>query len=1003
METILANAGTKTRRATLHGREYLVAPATMIVPGVLPGSKGPLLYPADEVSRDPHVWNYIPLVLGHPTVNGEQVSAKDPGILDRFGLGMVLRPKINNGNLDAEAWFDVQQTRKVSPKLWNMLQAEQPIELSTGLQTDEEPIEGVHNTVAYRAIARNYRPDHLAILLDSAGACGRKDGCGVLVNEADDEDITWITISGNPVPIKDGTIQAGPFKGKEYKGDSRSDPKDPNTPRYWPRSADDRSKLAVEFDRLRTAAEDLQDVARVFTGHGNLRENGPVGGLARLGAGAIKAGVKVGGKAFQLLFRGVSRLNAKLGVNELAGPGLDFEAWANAKDETANDPREEGMALIRRALALCDTPEKVRNLVDAIEAAWDHDGEATENALGVEDSGTLSRFWRWLTENFGSMLGNGWITTDDGNHLFLSDKGELQISPDGRPVGKGDPDKNGADTGKNNPAPRKFYSDDSAIEKWGKEAYGSWKDSLTKDELQTVKDYQQTSDVNHVLRTGNPAGDYDQDSANEMAAKMDSIIDKAVLKEAVTVYRGVPGHVAEGWNVGSVIRDKGFTSTTLSEEQSQIYAVDTLKHKAVTLEITLPKGSHAVYAGAVQKSPDQEMILPRNASIKITGRDGQRYFATLVENTTTANAGKYGNPQSTVTGRYKHQGAGTGRGEVHEAAQRGALVLTDRDRELGKAAHAELQATGQNPASWVEDEDKWERAKAAADKGNYDGDAYWAVVSSVYQKMGGKIKSEVNNGAEREEEMTMALTQAQRQEHVKFLTTNCECWKKATPADRDTLNELSDEQLVLLKKSTEEALAARSVVNAAQRGFIWGGKRFAFQESGKVLVTNAKKMANNMDEEMVECEEGDKECEMEMEKAPPDKPTANQKRSIAERLTPEELQVFNSAVAIDKKLKAQLAGRLRAVAESSQDPRKQQLIGNKLKQNLSIGDLEDLLVLVGGPVANQRTEGDQEPTFYGSNPAYSLTDNEREDVLDIEEARKGYDPVIINKRRAAAV
>lgn len=44
------------------------------------------------------------------------------------------------------------------------------------------------------------------------------------------------------------------------------------------------------------------------------------------------------------------------------------------------------------------------------------------------------------------------------------------------------------------------------------------------------------------------------------------------------------------------------------------------------------------------------------------------------------------------------------------------------------------------PASWVKDEDIWEKAKKEVDKDKYDEDSYWAVVTEVYKNMGGKKK-----------------------------------------------------------------------------------------------------------------------------------------------------------------------------------------------------------------------------------------------------------------------
>lgn len=70
----------------------------------------------------------------------------------------------------------------------------------------------------------------------------------------------------------------------------------------------------------------------------------------------------------------------------------------------------------------------------------------------------------------------------------------------------------------------------------------------------------------------------------------------------------------------------------------------------------------------------------------------------------------------------------------------GELHLSSADSVLG--AEANRQALGgYNPASWVADEDKWEKAKKAVDKGKYgDGSRYWSVVTHVYKNMGGGIK-----------------------------------------------------------------------------------------------------------------------------------------------------------------------------------------------------------------------------------------------------------------------
>jgi hypothetical protein len=102
-------------------------------------------------------------------------------------------------------------------------------------------------------------------------------------------------------------------------------------------------------------------------------------------------------------------------------------------------------------------------------------------------------------------------------------------------------------------------------------------------------------------------------------------------------------------------------------------------------------------------------------------------------------------PRSLARGRYKRLNAGTGKGESHEAAQRGGIHLSDIDRMLGRDAAKQKATLGDNPPSWVDDEAAWDRAKSLADKGDYDGDVYWAVVSHIYQNITGNSQLFVNH------------------------------------------------------------------------------------------------------------------------------------------------------------------------------------------------------------------------------------------------------------------
>ena len=220
-QRVTCNLG-ESRRERLHGREYIVAPATLIVgDSVLNGSQGPLLYRSEEVAKDPWAWNGVPLVAWHPTKeqDGEvvNVSARDPEVLNEWGLGFLFNANADEGDLTGEAWFDVTNVKAVDLKLAKMgvepilpkLKTSEQIELSTGLFTENVPAPKdsvTANGDPYDAEATNFRPDHVAILPDEVGACSNEDGCGVNATPTRNIKMCW----GKPC---DGEVSSSPDEG----------------------------------------------------------------------------------------------------------------------------------------------------------------------------------------------------------------------------------------------------------------------------------------------------------------------------------------------------------------------------------------------------------------------------------------------------------------------------------------------------------------------------------------------------------------------------------------------------------------------------------------------------------------------------------------------------------------------------------------------------------------------------------------------------------------------
>jgi hypothetical protein len=166
-----------------NGQEHLIVPVVMMVEGVHEGSVGPLLYLSEDLGRFPAAWNGIPVTIHHPTLDGDYVSANHPEVLERFTVGRVFNTRFENGKLRGEAWINPNRAQNLSPEVLEAVRSGDPIEVSVGVFNDEEMEEGDWRGERYRAIARNHRPDHLALLPGGRGACSWEDGCGVRANE----------------------------------------------------------------------------------------------------------------------------------------------------------------------------------------------------------------------------------------------------------------------------------------------------------------------------------------------------------------------------------------------------------------------------------------------------------------------------------------------------------------------------------------------------------------------------------------------------------------------------------------------------------------------------------------------------------------------------------------------------------------------------------------------------------------------------------------------------
>lgn len=190
---LVHNKQQKLRYEQLEGRSHVVVPVVLMVEGVHHGTKGPVLYNLSSFSELPELWNSKPIVLNHP----EGDTANTANYLSEAKLGVVLNAAIKDKRLVAEAWLDVERLAALAPQVLQSIRNGKAVEVSTGLLTEIEQIEGTWNHESYIAVVKKMYPDHLAVLPDQKGACSLNDGCGLLKNELE-ENVFWAVLNATP-------------------------------------------------------------------------------------------------------------------------------------------------------------------------------------------------------------------------------------------------------------------------------------------------------------------------------------------------------------------------------------------------------------------------------------------------------------------------------------------------------------------------------------------------------------------------------------------------------------------------------------------------------------------------------------------------------------------------------------------------------------------------------------------------------------------------------------
>jgi len=169
------------RRERRDGRDYIIVPSATMPDGIVMNR---VRYSADEIAKSFGSLENTPAPLGHPTIEGAFVSAKDPEGLARGWIGAWNKNvRRENGRVFVDKVIDVATANQLDggKTVLAAIEKGEPIHSSTGLYAmltavqDDENVDWDASDIVF---------DHDAILVGEDGAATPAQGVGLMVNAA---------------------------------------------------------------------------------------------------------------------------------------------------------------------------------------------------------------------------------------------------------------------------------------------------------------------------------------------------------------------------------------------------------------------------------------------------------------------------------------------------------------------------------------------------------------------------------------------------------------------------------------------------------------------------------------------------------------------------------------------------------------------------------------------------------------------------------------------------
>lgn len=205
----------KIRREQHNGREHLVLPSYTLPANVIMNGG---LYPASEIDEHYQKLEGTLAPLGHPTMDGEFISAFSPEGLNQGHIGAWNRNVKKAGNrVYVEKWVDIEVAqrseggRELLERVEAIVNGEDVPPIHTSVAVFLEQIEANQEQRDQGAqwVAKIHDFDHDAILLNEPGAATPEQGVGLLVNAN----------QATPLIVHSGVLAGESFRDKERRLD----------------------------------------------------------------------------------------------------------------------------------------------------------------------------------------------------------------------------------------------------------------------------------------------------------------------------------------------------------------------------------------------------------------------------------------------------------------------------------------------------------------------------------------------------------------------------------------------------------------------------------------------------------------------------------------------------------------------------------------------------------------------------------------------------------------